>query len=398
MMKSFKVLYIHHNGVFGGASKSLFEMIEALPENAVEPYLVAPYGTINKYCQHLKIPTINMLGCSVFDNTRLSYYRGMRWLILLRELLFIPFNTMAIFKAYYKWKDIDIIHVNEYMPILSIYLAKKLFKKPVVVHARSVQENSKTPKIIKFYKAFMEKYVDQVIAIDKDVFNSLPSKKNVSIIHNGLIVKNLETKKVKNKKFRVAIIGNLLKYKGVFEFIEAAKILQDKNYDIDFYFVGANIRKDTLKNKILYFLGITEDIYTKVNNYIEKNNLQNIHFTGFVDDITTFLPTIDINCFPSHLEAVGRSVFETAFYEVPSIVAITNPNDDTIINNVTGVVIKPYSPVELANAIKLLYDNPSFLKKLGRNAKKLAFENFDVYKNAIKILQLYKLLDKEYTK
>lgn len=67
---------------------------------------------------------------------------------------------------------------------------------------------------------------------------------NTCVIHNGLLTDINSVKFLKeNTPFRVALIGNLLRYKGVYEFLEAAKIIQLEGLQVEFYYVGDNIRK-----------------------------------------------------------------------------------------------------------------------------------------------------------
>ena len=44
-MTKIRVLYIDGDGPFGGASRSLFEAVRALPDGTVAPYFVASRGT-----------------------------------------------------------------------------------------------------------------------------------------------------------------------------------------------------------------------------------------------------------------------------------------------------------------------------------------------------------------
>jgi len=88
---SVSVLYIHHCGVFGGSSRSLLEIIKAFPEKSVKPYLITQKGITSKIFKDLGIETIETIGISQFDNTKIGYYRGFRWLILLREFFYIIF-------------------------------------------------------------------------------------------------------------------------------------------------------------------------------------------------------------------------------------------------------------------------------------------------------------------
>ena len=99
---------------------------------------------------------------------------------------------------------------------------------------------------------------------------------------------------------------------------------------------------------------------------------------------------MDVLCFPSRLDAVGRSIFEAAFFSVPSIVALTTYEDDAIIHNETGICIPPKDARALADAIKYFYENPSEVERMGKNANELAWKNFDIKKNALKLLNVYR--------
>ena len=99
---------------------------------------------------------------------------------------------------------------------------------------------------------------------------------------------------------------------------------------------------------------------------------------------------IDVICFPSHLDAVGRPVFEAAFFGVPSIVAITNPRSDTFIHRETGLCIEPQNPHALADAIEYFYRHPQEIKRMGGAAQKLAAEQFRIDNTAKRVLEIYK--------
>ena len=132
-----RVLYIHMTGAFAGGCRSLYEVVRALPTGAVEPVFVAPRGSIHAFLSKLG-DMIETAGISQFDNTRYGYYRGLRWLVLLREIAFVPSTIAGLLRARRRWKSVDLIHINEITGLLPWLLARRLFKVPVVVHVRSV--------------------------------------------------------------------------------------------------------------------------------------------------------------------------------------------------------------------------------------------------------------------
>ena len=75
---------------------------------------------------------------------------------------------------------------------------------------------------------------------------------------------------------------------------------------------------------------------------------------------------------------------------MPSIVAITGSAEDTIIHNQTGLCIKEKDSLAIFDAIEYFYKQPTEIKRMGGEAFELAQINFDIQKNAKKVLELYK--------
>jgi len=399
------VLYIHHIGTFGGASRSLLEMIRAFPSGSVKAHLITQRGNVVKIFKNQGIPVIDTIGISQFDNTRYGYYRKFRWALLVREFVYLYPTSISILKAKKIWNDIDIVHINEITNLLPIIICKFIFKKPVVVHCRSVQQNKKAKIRYRIINYFVNKYSNRIIAIDNTVRQSLPSKLKIEVIHNGFNLNNNQQKEQENTGeifnelyristgyMKIAMVGNLLKFKGVYEFVKAAKICIDKKLKIIFIFVGASpYNRKTLKSNVLKKIGLHHYINFDITNYIQKNNLNNnFRFVPFTQYIHSIYKIIDVICFPSHLNAVGRPVIEASFYKVPSIVAITDPLDDTMIDGETGLCVQPKNYRAIADAIEYFYSNPHEIKRMGEAAYQLALKNFDINKNAEKMLKIYK--------
>ena len=402
---SISVLYIHHCGTFGGSSRSLLEMIKAFPEESVQPYLLTPKGNVEKFFKKAGIHLIETIGISQFDNTKYGFYRGFRWLIFAREVFYLFPTLLSVLKARSKWKHIEIVHINELTALYSIIFAKLFLKKPIVVHIRSVQQDQKAPMRYSFVKYTIKRHVDSIVAIDKTVKHSLPKDLAVKIIHNGF-TNGKKTNFIDSPKDReslaelfnapegylkIAMVGNILIFKGVLEFVKAARICINKRYKILFYLIGANKNPQFyLKKQILKRLGLFHYLEDEIGNYIQKHNLKkNIYLINFTQHIHTVYDNIDILCFPSHLNAVGRPVIEAAFYKVPSIVAINDPLEDTMIDGKTGICIENRSPEALADAIEHFYLNPQEIDRMGQAAYQLALKNFDVKQNAKKMLRIY---------
>lgn len=396
---SIGVLVLHHSGVLGGASRSLFEVVAALHGEAVQFRLVTPKGGVSDCATAQGIETITPLGMSQFDNTTFGHYRGRRWLILLRELAFLPSTCVAIWTAWRRWgREIKVIHANEYNLLFAAILAKIVFRVPVVMHVRSLQASGNRWRAATM-RFFSDRLVDRVVAIDSAVAASLSTTKRVSVIYNGQALP--ETKQGAKEDeasgggLRVGIVANFVAYKGLFEFVEAARIcLKEKGLtDVRFVVFGAGYRRTTgLRARVLQSLGFVRDIQSEVEGLVEREGMVSaLDFRGFVSSMERIYGAIDVLCFPSHLDAVGRPVFEAALFQRPSIVALrSRRTDDSIEHGRTGLIIPERDARALADAIEYFREHPEAVRSMGAAALELALERFDVTKNAQQLLGLYR--------
>ena len=103
-------------------------------KDSVDIYILCPKGSANDFYRSITPNVIDTLGLSKFDNTAYSYYKGFRWLILIREIFYIPFTFISIIYLKIKYRDFDIIHTNEITDIIPALLCKIFFKSKHIVH------------------------------------------------------------------------------------------------------------------------------------------------------------------------------------------------------------------------------------------------------------------------
>ncbi len=390
-----RVLYVHHAGPFGGASRSLFELIRSFPAGSVRPFVLTRNGQFKTLLEREGIEVISCRGVAQFDNTRYSYYRDARWLVLLRELVYLPITLWGLLRARRSWGQFDVIHINDLTLVPAIWLAKRLFFCPIVVHVRSVQRPM-TDKRGHVLRRILAACASRFIAIDETVRRSLDGYLEPVVIHNGLVVspRSKEIIERGSDVFTVGMVGGLARAKGCLEFVEAARICRNRGVKVRFVFVGQSMRKQSLiRDTMLRWLGLSQEIEQELQLAISSASLQaTVEFWPFTLDLGSVYRQLDVLCFPSHFDAPGRPIFEAALYGVPSIAAITQPTPDTIIDGSTGIVIPPQRADRLAEAILSLAQDSKTTRAMGARARELALENFDIDKNALRVLNLYKEL------
>jgi glycosyltransferase involved in cell wall biosynthesis len=386
-------------GAFAGGCRSLYEVVRALPAGEVEPLFIAPRGSVHGFLSRLG-EAIEARGISQFDNTRYGYYRGLRWLVAIRELAFVPSTIVALLRAYRRWKTVDLIHVNEITGVLPWLIAGRLFNAPVVVHVRSVVRNDTGSFRTRWINRLLRNKANAVIAIDETVRASLPQELPVDVIHNAFSLDSADIAdstfadrlRLKPGSFKVGFVGNLLRVKGIFELIEAARLTRDQGLDVEFIVVGADAgRSDTLKSRILNELRLGQDVGTEVRAKVDLFRLgDRVHMVGFMANIAQAYACMDVLCFPSYYDAPGRPIFEAAFLKVPSIAAVRKPMPDTLVDRVTGLAIPPHDAEALAKAITTVATDRALAVRMGAAAHQMAISNFLAEQNAAKLLKVYK--------
>lgn len=394
--KELSILYIHHYGKFGGASKSLFELVRLLKKNtSIRGHIVTQRGVVPKRFEELGFTTTTTTGISVFDHTTFGYYHGLRWLVLIRELYYLPFTILALIKV--RKCNPDLIHVNEITMLPAIVIAKLLLRKPLIVHARVVLKTEGFR--YRMFQSILSKFSDHIIAIDKSVHLTIPKSVPSSIIHNGIQMNTSQSSiEYRNgNQLKVALVGGLVYAKGVLDYIEAARITNERGHNVLFIIVGESPTNfNSLHGKISKALGLTKDIKTIVNNFVDEHRLQQvIDIREFTLDVSSIYEEIDLLCFPNHANASGRPVFEAAFFGKPSISSERADVKDGIVHQETGLCVDSKNPNQLADAIEYFYLNRNELTRMGQNALLHATQNFDIEQNAKKVSALYEKISKK---
>ncbi len=387
------VLYLHPAAAFGGAAKSLIELYRLLRKEGVQGTVISPSGQSSEAFAAEGMDVISVKGLTQFDNTRYGHYRRLRWIILLREFFLLPFGLLALWKI--RNRRFDIIHLNEITLLPMGLFSKWIFKIPLIIHVRSLQ-NKQANLRTRIISKLLNHYCDEVIAIDQSVADTLPADMAVSVIHNGFnlghSVNALEQSSEQKKVICVGFLGVLIRLKGIYELIEAARILlKERNIKVRFLIAGENARQSKgIAAFLLKLLGFSENVKHEIETQIVEQGLQDsIDLRGFIPDVLTLYPEIDILAFPSHLDAAGRPVFEAAYFGIPSVVAVSSPFPDAIVHGETGLAIERSDPTLLADALEALITKNDYRKQLGENAKIWVEKIFSVERGAEDILNLY---------
>ena len=183
--------------------------------------------------------------------------------------------------------------------------------------------------------------------------------------------------KLKDKKDELKLKYKVNKYKNIILFV--GKFI-DKKKPLDLIKAFHNLKKD---DSCLLFVG-EGNLRADMEKYIEKNKIQNIILTGFINqnELPNFYTIADLFVLPSGVgETWGLVINEAMNYDLPIIVSSTVGSCDDLVRD-NGLTFKEGDTDDLSNKLNEILSKPNF-KDIGSNSyniiKNYSYENIENY-------------------
>lgn len=175
-----------------------------------------------------------------------------------------------------------------------------------------------------------------------------------------------------SRQITFSLAARLLKEKGVFEFVEAARLIKSKDTNIRFFLLGG---LDTNPG------AIPEQT---VRQWVRDGILE---WPGHVKDIKSYLAETSVFVLPSYREGVPRSTQEAMAVARPIISTDVPGCRDTVIHGVNGFLVPPRDPRALIEAMERFILEPELIERMGHESRRLAEERFDVEKINTRLIE-----------
>jgi len=315
-------------------------------------------------------------------------------------LRFILDRLMFALKAnkYLRQDEFDVVHIHlPFAANILININRKLREKMVYTahigeERKRLALDSSAPLALKLFSPdlYLMKRVRKSIVLNEPLKERLIKKRipeeKLEVIPNGVNIEEFklseeEIERVKKKYCLegtvVMFAGTVTPRKGVFELIRAAEILNSR--DILFLIVGN--------------LNLDKDYARMVMEYARSRGI-NARFTGFVpyEDLKALYSACDIFVLPSFEEGDPIALKEAMASGKPLIGSNVGGITMQIRDGWNGFLVEPGNERQLAERIKYLVENEEERRKMGRNSRKLAEEEFDWAKITEKYLKVYEEL------
>lgn len=287
----------------------------------------------------------------------------------------------------------DIVLSSFAKPVIFGTLAAKKARVPKIIamieglgYAFTEQPNGQTlkAKLIKHIQILLYKIAlpkaDCVLFLNPDDPKDLLDKHHIRVKRReilggiGLNLREYPFSKVVPSDISFIFIGRLLREKGIFEFLEAAKEVKKKYPKVIFKVIGSFDKKNpgSLKQEELDF-------------YI-KNNI--IIYAGFITDIKQWIINSSAFVLPSYREGVPRSTQEAMAIGRAVITTDVPGCRETVVDGQNGFLIPKWDVSALVARMEYFIENPNEIVRMGEESYKIALEKFNGEKVNQKLLSI----------
>lgn len=276
----------------------------------------------------------------------------------------------------------DIVHSHLIHADLYAALVKKFFRvRSKFVSTKHGYDNAYTarygfdPAFQKRTPYFLisrwaESIMDRSYTISKGLLDffyatGLSSPQKMELIYYGFDVPPAEepsgSENYRRSDHQLCIAGRLVEFKGHAWALQALKILVREYPDCKLVILGTGAYENILREKV-----------------DELQLTDHVDFLGYRKDVSHWMKYSDVVIVPSRSEGFGV-VFLEAFNARTPVVAFDVPAANELIEDqVSGVLVKPYSVEEMARKISLLLNDRPMAKRYSERAYTLAKERFSV--------------------
>jgi glycosyltransferase involved in cell wall biosynthesis len=404
-----RVLFVHHFSGMGGATMSLYYIVERLNPALfdIEVLFLGGEGDGVEYFRSRNKKVLLMSGIAVYPHAYGAYMSLISkrpWLPFLRLLkLDSEANRLLPFFARQKY---DIVHLNTSL-LLSVGKAAKLAGSKVVWHVRESLHKGNLGFRRYFVRKWIQRYADVILTITAFEKLNLGNPDKAVVVHNYIDFKKFD-QSISGEAIRrelgfaatdfvVCNLGGAVHSKGADVFVKAAHILVKKHRNIKFVLSGIiNTQGPTAsgwRNRIKKFIGLKRDLSTDTLHLIHQYNLEkHVIITGVRTDIPDLLAASDVLAWTATVQHFARPIIEAAAMSKPSVAADFPNTHVALTEGVTGLVFKPGNVVDLASKIEALYNDRMKCRAMGIEARKLTIKKFNADTNFKIIGDIYNQL------
>ena len=343
--------------VWGGGEQYVYDMCDELHRRQIPSFVLVDKTNQelqNRFASVAEVVTANLYSCKGF------------------------LSIGSIVKQM-KQHGVDVIqcHSGKYI-LLCLALkrltgAKLIFYKHNIVHAKT-----------DIYHRWIQSQVDAFICVSKRVYDVqviADIAHKYHLVYNGVNTQRfpvLENESISTSPFIVGYAGRIIENKGIFELLDAIKIIHDRDRAILLRICGD---------------GKSADI-ERMHQYIAEHKMQDyVQYMGFQKDMNQFYRSIHCLVAPSKVqEAFGLVLCEAMYCKVPVITSTSGAQVEIIENGTSGILLETVNSTSIADAMQEMIINDVFRESIINEGYKRVETTFTISKMVDSIITIVRNL------
>ena len=193
-----------------------------------------------------------------------------------------------------------------------------------------------------------------------DVNSFIPDERLICV-PNGIENHSFVSRNTQNNNIQILFLSNLHPSKGPFDVLKAANIVVKQNTNVRIVLAGADS---------------SQSFTQSLRSYIVDNGLDEyVTMPGRVygEEKEKLFETSDIFVFPTYFEreTFGIVNIEAMSWGLPVISCNEGSISEVVQDGITGFIVNPKSPKEIADRVLELVNDPDLLRKMGMKGREL---------------------------
>ncbi len=278
---------------------------------------------------------------------------------------------------------IDLVHIHSAKSHSLAVLSHVMGNHVPLILSRRVDFPVRTNLLTrwKYNHQSVKKIVCVSRAIEKIVRSSVKRPERCTTVYSGIDISRFQAPaEFLRKRYALPddtlLIGNtsaLAGHKDYFTFIRTARIFRKYGIPARFFMIGDGPDME------------------KLQGFIRDKALEDyVYMTGFLDNIGTILPELDMFLMTSEMEGLGTSVLDAFASKVPVVATRAGGIPEMVLHEKTGLLAEVKDAETLAEYLKRLAQDSSLKESLVKGAYQHLLARFTKEKMAADTFRIYR--------
>lgn len=244
------------------------------------------------------------------------------------------------------------------------------------------QSNSNLRILLRFIVTclyrFSLRFADRVFFLNPDdkrlfIETGMVDHNKVTLLNGiGVDLDHFSSKPPVTQPVSFVMVARLLREKGVYDYVEAARLVKSMHPEVRFFLLGSVDANPESLSQVEIDAWQTEGL---------------IVCPGHVSDVRDWIERVSVFVLPSYYrEGLPRSIMEAMAMGRPIITSDTVGCRETVEEGINGFKVPARSPNLLADAMMAFIQQPELISEMGAKSRQFAQNKYDVSKINMQIL------------